>query len=62
MLISIGLTVLGCASKAQPDWCMVSSPRTPTMDEYKAMDRASKENMRDHNARGMKFCGWDANE
>ena len=62
MLILTGLTVLGCASKAEPDWCLTNSPRMPTEAEYAVMDRQSKEWMRDHNARGMKFCGWDANE
>lgn len=60
MLISIGLTGLGCASKSQPDWCMVNAPRMPTAAEYAIMDRQSKEWMRDHNARGEKWCGWNA--
>ena len=58
MLISIGLTVLGCASKAEPDWCLTNSPRMPTEAEYAVMDRQAKEDMRSHNAKGEKWCGW----
>lgn len=50
-------TLAGCAS-SQPDWCFTNSPRTPTLAEYQAMDRQAKEDMRSHNAKGEKWCGW----
>lgn len=36
----------------------MNSPRMPTAAEYAGMDRASKEEMRNHNQYGERHCGW----
>ena len=54
MLSSMTLTLLGCVSAGSDVWCRTNDPRQPTEAEYAAMDRASKEKMRTHNAYDVK--------
>lgn len=59
-IVSIATTIAGCANSPPPavSWCDLNTPRRPTVAEYAAMDRISKEDMRIHNETGARDCGW----
>lgn len=51
----------GCVSTSQTDssvWCKTEHPERPTVSEYATYSERQKKDMRIHNTRGEKDCGW----